>query len=253
MKTISIFGLVLLFFFFNSCTQNKEESSSTAKDEKIAEQPQTETQSNSLTKQNGSDWQRKFVRFEFVYFREKPESTSKALGYLVLGDSIFINPTFQDSLWASFIYKTDTAFIPRAFLNDKKLMGVNELKTNLASVFSNNANVWYNANTKGISYPVKKVKVIVPKNVSLIELGYAAYPEIKEIEKKYGFGGVKTCAEFSADKSLYYQTTADKNVSITFQSLGALNLELVSLKSGQENIAARVANGDVKFIKAEIK
>jgi hypothetical protein len=197
-----------------------------------------------------------YIQSQSVHVRRKPELLSEPLGVLHYGDSVY-GYYIQDSVWFQFSKDGESAFLKAEYLTPflvpqkDTMITLADVKRELQRHFSK-ANV--NFKDGELYYPHKTHTVTIPKNIKTIELGNIVYPELRKLNRDFGFGGVRLCTDMSADKSALYTSTARKGTKMTFYSLGALNMQLSDVwDSTSTSLPARIINGDVTFIKGEIK
>lgn len=98
-----------------------------------------------------------------------------------------------------------------------------------------------NGNT--ITYPVE---VEIPAGQSLQEAGRSVYTDLLDWEELYNFGGVKLCAEMSADRTGKWYSSFNQNTTIDFCPPSDLHLHKIAVTDSSSNIICRIINGEVE-------
>ncbi|MBR3798539.1 MAG: hypothetical protein IKJ59_13990 [Clostridia bacterium] len=75
----------------------------------------------------------------------------------------------------------------------------------------------------------------VPGGMSLAEYGRSVYSDLIDYEK-YGLGGVKLCAEMSADREGKWFSSYPQNTKVTFRPPSDLHLHKIPIKEKSSNI-----------------
>jgi hypothetical protein len=232
-------------FIFANCRQPAEkDSQETIKEDTI------------VSVGNDTTWLYLYVQAQSVHIRKKPELLSEPCGILHYGDSVY-GYYIQDSVWFQLLKDGEDAFLKTEYLTSLLLprkdtvMSLADVKKELRKHFSD-ANISFKNGQ--FTYPYKTFTVTVPKKIKTIELGNIAYRDLEKLNKEFGLGGVRLCTDISADKNALYTSTAVEGSKITFYSLGALNMELSNIwDTTSKSLPTRIVNGDVTFIKGEIR
>lgn len=89
------------------------------------------------------------------------------------------------------------------------------------------------------------IEVEIPEGVMLVEIGKKAYSGLLDWEERYNLGGVKLCAEMSADKQGKWVSSFTGNTTISFYPPSSLHLHKISVTDNSSNIICRIINGEI--------
>lgn len=107
---------------------------------------------------------------------------------------------------------------------------------NSESNYDNTISVLGESNdNKGLGQSHSYITISVPAGVSLAECGRHVYSDLVDYEK-YGLGGIKLCAEMSADRQGLYKSIFYQNMNVTFRSPDDLHLHKLPIKEKSSNI-----------------
>jgi len=98
-------------------------------------------------------------------------------------------------------------------------------------------------NKKGFARPTA---VDISPGVSLAEAGRAIYTDLLDWEERFGFGGVKLCAEMSADQDDKFHSSFYEPTTIMFRPPSGLHLKKINVITGSSNIISRIVNGEIE-------
>jgi hypothetical protein len=88
------------------------------------------------------------------------------------------------------------------------------------------------------------VEMEVPQGQSLQEAGREVYADLLDLER-LGLGGIKLCAEMSADQQGRWSSSFYQPTNITFQSPPDLHLHKIVVTENSSNIICRIINGEI--------
>ena len=91
-------------------------------------------------------------------------------------------------------------------------------------------------------------EIEIPAGQSLQEAGRKAYADLLDWEERYNFGGVKLCAEMSADREGKYYSSFDQNTSVYFCPPSDLHLHRIVVTDSSSNIICRIVNGEIGVV-----
>jgi hypothetical protein len=97
-------------------------------------------------------------------------------------------------------------------------------------------------NNKSITIPTT---VAVPYGVSLQEAGKEVYTDLLDWEEKYDLGGVKLCAEMSADREGKPYSSFREPTAVTFRPPPELHLVKANVGASSPDIVSRIVNRDI--------
>jgi len=89
------------------------------------------------------------------------------------------------------------------------------------------------------------VEVEIPAGQSLREAGKEVYAYLLDWEERYNFGGVKLCAEMSADREGKPYSSFYRNTTINFRPPEELHLKRIETKESPFCIVSEIVNGDI--------
>jgi len=98
-------------------------------------------------------------------------------------------------------------------------------------------------NNNILEYPVD---VEILAGVSLQQAGQEAYRNLLDWEERYNFGGVKLCAEMSADQAGKHYSSFSSPTNITFLPPAEIHLHQINVTDSSSNIICRIVNGNIE-------
>ena len=101
-----------------------------------------------------------------------------------------------------------------------------------------------------MDYPVERM---LPAGVSLQEVGREVYADLLDLEERYNLGGVKLCAEMSADQEGKPYSSFYSPTNITFQPPAKIHLHRIKIVDGSSNIISRIVNGEVSVSVGDVQ
>jgi len=89
------------------------------------------------------------------------------------------------------------------------------------------------------------VSMEIPAGRSLQDAGKRVYADLLDLEERYNFGGIKLCAEMSADREGKYYSSFSQNTTINFCPPHDLHLHKIVVTDSSSNIICRIINNEV--------
>jgi hypothetical protein len=93
----------------------------------------------------------------------------------------------------------------------------------------------------------------IPAGVSLKEVGREIYTNLIDLEEQYNLGGIKLCAEMSADQAGRPYSSFYSPVNITFQPPAELHLRQINVTDSSSNVICRIINGEIEAVVSKVQ
>ncbi len=119
--------------------------------------------------------------------------------------------------------------------------------------YGNNDYIDSEQETSGGNAMNNPVTMEISAGESLQEAGRKVYADLLDWEERYNFGGVKLCAEMSADREGKWYSSFNQNITIDFCPLPDLHLHKIAITDSSANIICRIVNGEVEAMVGNVQ